>query len=86
MLDALATAAFSDTLTNEHQCSSPVALIAFFSKLIEQGFGWAKSIGRMRQVMVRGIQRVDQMFVLTMSAYNLVRMRTLAQVRPQTAQ
>ena len=55
-------------------------------KLIEQGFGWAKTIGRMRQVMVRGIKRVDQMFVLTMSAYNLVRMRTLGQVRPQTAQ
>ena len=27
-------------------------------KLIEQGFGWAKSIGCMRQVMVRGIQTI----------------------------
>ena len=54
-------------------------------KLIEQGFGWAKTIGRMRQVMVRGLQRVDQMFVLTMAAYNLTRMRTLGQIRPQTA-
>ncbi|ODS66608.1 MAG: hypothetical protein ABS37_03300 [Acidovorax sp. SCN 65-108] len=32
-------------------------------KLIEQGFGWAKTVGGMRQVMVRGIKRVDQMFV-----------------------
>lgn len=55
-------------------------------KLIEQGFGWAKTVGSMRQVMVRGIQRVDQMFVLTMAAYNLVRMRTLGQIRPQAAQ
>ena len=54
-------------------------------KLIEQGFGWAKTIGRMRQVMVRGLQRVDQLFVLTMAAYNLTRMRTLGQIRPQTA-
>jgi IS5 family transposase len=54
-------------------------------KLIEQGFGWAKTVGSMRQVMVRGIKRVDQMFVLTMAAYNLVRMRTLGQVRPQAA-
>lgn len=54
-------------------------------KLIEQGFGWAKTVGRMRQVMVRGLKRVDQMFVLTMAAYNLTRMRTLAQLRPQTA-
>lgn len=54
-------------------------------KLIEQGFGWAKTVGGIRQVMVRGIERVDQMFVLTMAAYNLVRMRTLGQVRPQGA-
>lgn len=54
-------------------------------KLIEQGFGWAKTVGGIRQVMVRGLKRVDQMFVLTMAAYNLVRMRGLAQVRPQCA-
>ncbi|TDG02588.1 IS5/IS1182 family transposase, partial [Paraburkholderia guartelaensis] len=46
------------------------------------GFGWAKTVGRMRQVMVRGLKKVDQMFVLNMAAYNLVRMRSLAQVRP----
>jgi transposase len=51
-------------------------------KLIEQGFGWAKFVGPIRQVMVRGIKKVDQLFVLTMAAYNLVRMRTLAEVRP----
>ena len=53
-------------------------------KLIEQGFGWAKAVGNIRQVMVRGIERVDQMFVLTMAAYNLTRMRTLGQIRLQT--
>lgn len=52
-------------------------------KLIEQGFGWAKSIGHIRQVMVRGIKKVDLQFVLTMAAYNLTRMRTLGQVRLQ---
>ena len=54
-------------------------------KLIEQGFGWAKTIGRIRQVMVRGLKRVDQVFVLTMAAYNLTRMRTLGQMRQKTA-
>ena len=54
-------------------------------KLIEQGFGWAKSAGRIRQVMVRGIRRVDQIFVLAMAAYNLTRMRTLAGLRLATA-
>ena len=52
-------------------------------KRIEEAFGWAKTVGCMRQVMVRGLERVDQMFVLTMAAYNLVRMRSLAQIRPQ---
>lgn len=54
-------------------------------KLIEQGFGWAKLIGPIRQVMVRGLKKVDQLFVLTMVAYNLTRMRTLEQIRLQTA-
>ena len=52
-------------------------------KLIEQGFGWAKTVGGIRQVMVRGLERVDQMFVLTMAAYNLTRMRTLGKIRLQ---
>lgn len=50
-------------------------------KLIEQGFGWGKFIGPIRQVMVRGIKKVGQLFMMTMAAYNLVRMRTLGQVR-----
>ena len=54
-------------------------------KLIEQGFGWAKFIGPIRQVMVRGIKKVDQIFTMAMVAYNLVRMRTLGQVRLQVA-
>lgn len=57
-------------------------------KRIEQGFGWAKTIGQIRQVMVRGVQKVDQMFVLNMTAYNLVRMRTLStlgQIRPDVS-
>jgi transposase len=52
---------------------------------IEQGFGWAKTIGRVRQVMVRRIKRVDQVFVLTMAAYNLTRMRSLGEIRLQAA-
>jgi transposase len=55
-------------------------------KRIEQGFGWGKCIGAIRQVMVRGIKRVGQQFVLTMAAYNLVRMRTLGQVRLEATQ
>lgn len=46
-------------------------------KCIEQCFGWAKQIGPMRQVMVRGLQKVEQALTLTMAAYNLTRLRTL---------
>lgn len=52
-------------------------------KLIEQGFGWAKAIGGIPQVLVRGLKKVDQVLVLTMAGYNLTHMRTLGQVRVQ---
>lgn len=52
-------------------------------KCIEQCFGWGKLIGPMRQVMVRGLDKVDQLLTLTMAAYNLTRLRTLAELRPQ---
>jgi hypothetical protein len=35
--------------------------------------------------MVRGLKKVDQIFVLTMAAYNLTRMRTLRQARLQAS-
>jgi hypothetical protein len=40
-------------------------------------------VGGIRQVMVRGLKRVDHLFVLTMTAYNLTRMRSLGRIRPQ---
>jgi len=55
-------------------------------KRIEQCFGWGKLIGPVRQVMVQGLDKVDQVLTLTMAAYNLTRLRTLAQLRPQCAQ
>ena len=55
-------------------------------KCIEQCFGWGKVIGPIRQVMVQGLDWVDQLLTLTMAAYNLTRLRTLAQLRPRCAQ
>ncbi len=46
-------------------------------KRIKQVFGWGKTVGRIRQVMYQGLERVDQLFVLTQVGYNLTRMRTL---------
>ena len=53
---------------------------------IEQCFGWGKTIGALRQVMVRGLDKVDQLLTLTMAAYNLTRLRSLAPLRLQCAQ
>ena len=55
-------------------------------KRIEEHFGWGKVIGPIRQVMVQGLDKVDQLLTMTMAAYNLTRLRTLAQLRPQCAQ
>ncbi|MBZ8139659.1 IS5/IS1182 family transposase [Rubrivivax gelatinosus] len=54
-------------------------------KRIEQCFGWGKVVGSIRQVMVQGLDKIDQLLTLTMAAYNLTRLRTLAQMRPQCA-
>ncbi len=53
-------------------------------KLIEQGFGWAKLIGPIRQVMVHGLEKVDRLFVHTLAVYKLKRMRPLEQILLQT--
>ena len=39
-------------------------------KCIKQVFGWSKTVGRIRQVMYRGRERVEQLFLLTQAAYN----------------
>lgn len=51
-------------------------------KRIEEAFGWAKTTGPVRKTKFRGVERVGFQFVLTMAAYNLVRMRTLLQPLP----
>jgi transposase len=48
-------------------------------KRVEETFGWAKVIGSVRKVKVRGLARVGGLFTFAMAVYNLVRIRnTLA--------
>ncbi len=51
-------------------------------KRIEECFGWAKGVGPMRKTKFRGVARVDFQFVLTMAAYNLIRLRGLLEPAP----
>lgn len=46
-------------------------------KLIEEAFGWAKTIAGVAKVKVRGLARVRHCFTLAMAAYNLIRMPKL---------
>ena len=46
-------------------------------KLIERIFGWSKLDRPLRQVKLRGLDRVDWFYRLTIVAHNLVRMRRL---------
>jgi IS5 family transposase len=46
-------------------------------KLIEQVFGWMKTVGGLRKLRHRGGALVDWVLTFTAAAYNLVRMRTL---------
>lgn len=52
-------------------------------KRIEEHFGWGKTVGRIRQTVYRGLQRVDQHFKLTMTASNLVRIARMPCAVPQ---
>jgi transposase len=46
-------------------------------KLIEQVFGWMKTIGGLRRLRHRGGELVDWIVTFTAAAYNMVRLRTL---------
>ena len=46
-------------------------------KLVEEFFGWMKTVGGLRKTRHKGVKLVDWMFTFTAAAYNLVRIRTL---------
>ena len=46
-------------------------------KRVEEVFGWAKVVGTIRKVKVRGHARVSAVFTFAMAAYNIVRIRNI---------
>jgi hypothetical protein len=48
-------------------------------KLIEEVFGWLKTIGPMRKLRQRGTSRVDWLFTFATAVYDLVRIRNLTE-------
>ena len=45
--------------------------------MVEEVFGWMKTVGLMRKLRHRGQRLVGWMFEFTAAAYNLIRMRKL---------
>ena len=46
-------------------------------KRVEQSFGWMKTVGMLKKVKLRGIEKVGWLFTFTGAAYNLCRLRNL---------
>lgn len=50
-------------------------------KLIEEPFGWMKTIGLLHKLRHRGLPKVNWVFTFTSAAYNLIRIRNLTEAR-----
>jgi transposase len=66
-----------NSLTEEERADERRAISQRKRKLIERVFGWSKLDRPLRQVKLRGLDRVDWFYRLTIVAHNLVRMRRL---------
>ena len=51
-------------------------------KLVEQVFGWMKTVGGLRKLRHRGVELVDWQLTFAAAVYNLVRMRNLEATCP----
>jgi transposase len=72
-------------LTEQERLDPQRALSQRKRKLIERVFGWGKMNRPLRQVKLRGLQRVDWFYRLTIAAYNLVRMSRLIPIQAVAA-
>jgi hypothetical protein len=50
--------------------------------LVEKPFGWLKQIGPLKKVKLRGLAKVDWLFVFSCAAFNLIR---IPKLRAQSA-
>ena len=63
-----------DTRTTRHES---YAISQKKRPLIERTFGWMKAVAGIRKVKLRGLAKVDWLFVLTAAAFNLWRIPRL---------
>jgi len=75
-----------NSLTEEERADPRRSISQRKRKLIERVFGWSKLDRPLRQVKLRGLDRVDWFYRLTIAAYHLVRMRSLILIQPTAAE
>lgn len=51
-------------------------------KRVEEILGWTKTIGGLAQVKVRGLDKVNAVFIFGLAAYNLIRLPKLLEIPP----
>lgn len=73
---------WSNWLTDRERNDPAFSISQRKRKLVEKVFGWMKQ-GRLRQVKVRGLRRVDWLFQLAAAAHNLLRMSKLIPIQAQ---
>ena len=66
-----------NSLTDEERQDTRWAISQCKRKLIERAFGWSKLNRPLREVKLRGLDRVDWFYRPTIVAHNLVSMRRL---------
>jgi transposase len=69
-----------NSLTDQERQDARRAISQRKRKLIERVFGWSKLTGPMRQVKLRGLDRVDWFWKMSITAQNLTRMRRLISI------
>jgi len=74
-----------NSLTAEERADPRRSISQRKRKLIERVFGWSKLDRPLRQVKLRGFQRVDWFYRLTITACNLVRMRRMIPIQAMAA-
>jgi transposase len=70
-----------NSLTEAERADSRRSISQRKRKLIERVFGWSKLDRPLRQIKLRGLARVDWFYRLTVTAYNLMRMRRLIPIQ-----
>jgi transposase len=74
-----------NSLTEKERADERRSISQRKRKLIERVFGWGKLDRPLRQVKLRGLERVDWFYRLTIAAYNLLRMRSLIPIQAMAA-